>query len=84
MSGLDDDGKPKFRAVDDFSKSEINACTAAAEKLKRDTLDMFHNTLREMHMRLKVRKVGSPNVEICSGYLVFVFIRYHCTCSKPT
>ena len=55
MSGLDDAGKPKFRAIDDFSRSQINACTAAAEKIRCDTLDMFHDTLREMHMRLKVR-----------------------------
>ena len=59
MSGLDDAGKPKFRAIDDFSRSHINACTAAAEKLRCDTLDIFHDTLREMHKRLNVSELGS-------------------------
>ena len=52
--GCDECGKPKVRAVDDFAKSNINACTAPSEKLKCDTLDMLFQSLKSMNKHLKV------------------------------
>ena len=46
--GCDEAGNPKFRAVDDFTRSGVNACTAPAEKLKCDSLDTSFNDLRLM------------------------------------
>ena len=41
-------GEPKLRAIDDFSRSGVNKCTAAAEKLRCDTLDGFFETMRAL------------------------------------
>ena len=46
--GLKPDGTPKLRAVDDFSKSLVNECVVASEKLKYDTLDALLVTMRDM------------------------------------
>lgn len=51
--GLKADGSPKLRAIDDMSRSGVNACTFAAEKLKCDTLDCFFETLRVMSASLQ-------------------------------
>ena len=53
-AGIDKDGRPKYRAVDDFTRSLMNAATAASEKLRCDTLDIFHATLRESVARMGV------------------------------
>ena len=45
---MDSEGQPKFRAVDDFSRSEVNANTAPTEKLGCDTLDMLWEIMRSM------------------------------------
>jgi hypothetical protein len=52
--GCDEAGNPKFRAVDDFTRSGVNACTAPAEKLKCDSLDTFFNDLRLMDEMFEV------------------------------
>ena len=52
--GFDVEGVPKYRAVDDFTRSGMNACTAPAEKLSCDTLDVLFDTLRVMTERLEV------------------------------
>ena len=48
VSGVDSEGQPKFRAVDDFTRSEVNANTAPTEKLGCDTLDMLWELIRSM------------------------------------
>ena len=48
LSGVDSEGQPKFRAVDDFTRSEVNANTAPTEKLGCDTLDMLWELMRSM------------------------------------
>ena len=53
-AGVDREGRPKFRAVDDFTRSLMNAATAASEKLRCDTLDTFHATLRMSVVRMGV------------------------------
>jgi hypothetical protein len=64
-AGLDRHGEPKYRAIDDFSRSLINAATGASEKLHCDTLDVFHRTLREA---VKQLGVGYPLAcyEVCA------------------
>lgn len=48
LSGMDAAGQQKFRAVDDFTRSDVNAQTAPTEKLSCDTLDAFCEILRIM------------------------------------
>ena len=50
--GIGPDGAPKFRAVDDFTRSHMNACTEPTEKLSCDTLDAVVRTLRELSLKL--------------------------------
>ena len=50
--GVGKDGAPKFRAVDDFTRSHVNACTQPTEKLSCDTLDAVFRTLRELSLML--------------------------------
>ena len=50
--GIDKDGEPKYRAVDDFTRSHMNACTRPTEKLSCDTLDAVFRTLRELSVKL--------------------------------
>lgn len=50
--GVGKDGAPKFRAVDDFTRSHMNACTQPTEKLSCDTLDAVFRTLRELSLKL--------------------------------
>jgi hypothetical protein len=45
---MDAAGQQKFRAVDDFMRSDVNAQTAPTEKLSCDTLDAFCEILRIM------------------------------------
>ena len=45
---MDATGQQKFRAVDDFTRSDVNAQTAPTEKLSCDTLDVFCEILRTM------------------------------------
>jgi len=44
--GVREDGTTKVRAVDNFTESKCNACTAPTEKLKYDTLDAFFEVLK--------------------------------------
>ena len=78
FTGTDDEGKPKFRAVDDFGRSQINACTAASEKLKYDTLDMFHETLRELNKHAKVRTCSSQIVSFGPLSFPSIIARLRC------
>ena len=48
LSGVDATGQQKFRAADDFTRSDVNAQTAPTEKLTCDTLDAFCEILRTM------------------------------------
>ena len=52
--GTDKAGEPKYRAVDDFTRSHMNACTRPTEKLSCDTLDAVFRTLRELSVKLDV------------------------------
>ena len=58
LSGVDAAGQQKFRAVDDFTRSDVNSQTAPTEKLSCDTLDTFFEVLRTM--------VASHEHEACS------------------
>ena len=46
-AGTKDNGEPKLRAIDDFSRSMINSATSASEKLRCDSLDEFFAVLRK-------------------------------------
>ena len=50
--GIDQAGAPKYRAVDDFTRSHMNACTRPTEKFSCDTLDSVFRTLRELSVKL--------------------------------
>ena len=54
LSGVKSNGETKFRAIDDFSRSGINACTVATEKLRCDTIDIFYETLRALAEQFEV------------------------------
>lgn len=47
--GLREDGKPKVRPVDDFTRSGCNAATATTEKLTYESLDLLLAVLRRLH-----------------------------------
>ena len=47
-------GEIKYRAIDDFSRSAINACTVATEKLRCDAIDTFYEVLRALSTQLEV------------------------------
>ena len=47
LAGTKDNGEPKLRAIDDFSRSMINSATSASEKLRCDSLDEFFAVLRK-------------------------------------
>ena len=51
LAGVKSNGEPKLRAIDDFTRSEVNAHTRATEKLRCDTLDAFYILLKEMSLR---------------------------------
>ena len=55
LTGVRENGEPKLRAVDDFTRSQVNACTCATEKLKCDTIDCFYESLRALALQLKAR-----------------------------
>ena len=52
--GMDAEGNQKFRAVDDFTRSGVNAQTAPTEKLHCDTLDGLNEILRRLATGTKV------------------------------
>lgn len=51
VAGVRSNGEIKLRAIDDFTRSGVNAHTDAAEKLRCDTLDAFFLVLKEMAQR---------------------------------
>ena len=55
MSGLTNEGLPKVRPIDDMTASDINAATAAQEKMSYDTLDLFLEALRKLKAETQVR-----------------------------
>ena len=44
--GINDDGNPKLRAVDDFSGSELNPCCRPGERLSTEGVDMLFQVCR--------------------------------------
>ena len=52
-AGVKANGAPKLRAIDDLSRSGVNACTLATEKLRNDTLDYFWETLRGLNISVQ-------------------------------
>ncbi len=48
IAGVKSNGEPKYRTIDDLSRSSVNAATMATEKLRCDTLDVFFETLRAL------------------------------------
>jgi len=60
-AGLRPDGTEKIRAIDDMSASSINAATAAAERLRCDSLDLLFEALRVASGSIEVRLIlGLP------------------------
>ena len=81
--GVKRDGSPKLRAIDDLSRSGVNACTYPAEKLKCDTLDILFKTLKETS---KYVQVGNSVVVPVSERLSCInsFIRVTTTSGRRT
>ena len=52
MTGLKTDGSTKLRAIDDFTRSGINARTWPSEKLQYEALDTMMEFLRQSHSTL--------------------------------
>ena len=68
-AGIRSNGKPKLRAIDDFSRSGVNECTQPTEKLRCDTLDNLYKMLCVMSPKLQVR---TSFVRIAPMYIIIL------------
>ena len=52
VAGVEDDGSPKIRPVDDLTRSSCNAATSTFEKLEYESLDKYLALVRLMGARV--------------------------------
>ena len=68
LPGYKATGEPKLRAIDDFSRSGVNAATQPCERLRCDSLDQFFAVLQSMEKRFAGMKMALFKADIDSAY----------------
>ena len=68
LAGVKSNGELKLRAIDDFTRSSVNAHTRAGEKLKCDTLDAYFLLLKELSQQTAEISIQMWKADVDSAY----------------